>query len=425
MNKEVGRKTLVIVLVSLGLILGMGFGLNAALGEGFLIEKPITGSDTVSPTATATLEWMYTAPEDIWELTPPPDWTPPAMTFEKRTPHPSVLETKSPNPTPTFLPDQGIHLSTPIPLTFTEFDMGEIQGIVLEKDKLAFAAYSQEKDRGVLAVLDLNTRETQTITQTRGLAASKFSLSEAYIVWGNYQRNTRKYDVWAQNLATKHTTRVMDAINFVNLSDSTLLWSQGTGMKGTFDILGHSLERQENISLLQKPNDQGCERLNGEWLVYCDIVEGENGGLPLFALNLNTREVINIGIYQPEDYTLRYVVEDNWVVWAEDTELHFYNLQTRETRDVMVTACPWPSSPWNSISYLDISENLLVLSCGQEMGYDIEKQVFFSLPTQVIPEYSHLLSWDLSDKRLVWQMGDGSGNIQASHWYTAKITYTP
>lgn len=426
MNKKVGRKTLVIVLVSLGLILGMGFGLNAALGEGFLSEKPITSLDTVSPTATATLEWMYTAPEDIWELTPPPDWTPPAMIFEKRTPHPSVLETNFPNPTPTFLPERGIQLSLAVAFPFSQWNLGEPQAFELENDTLAFSAYRPEDDTISLVLLNLNTEKFGVITSVVHSHVDILHLSDKYLLWSTRQVNKQDTNFYLYSFDTKDTTLLLGGIKKpFGLYGSNVIWHryEKTSTGDQVDIWGYNVETHEEFQIIQRPANQVGVGLAKDWVVYFDALDNNELGTSLNVFNINTQQDINIGyLDNPLDYPLRYAVSDSWIGWARDAELHFYNLETKQSHIVKVTACPSPLMPWNSIGYLDISGNLAVLSCGQKMGYDITRDVFFSLPVQPTSNQS-LLAWDLSADRLVWMTDNGMANLTEREMYVAQIEY--
>ena len=401
---------------------------NATLGKGFLMEKLTTNLNIVIPTVTTTPEWMYPAVEDIWELTPPPDWTPPVIPFEKRTPQPLVSEVSASHPTtPTFLPEQGIQLSSATQLSFSQWGLDVPYNFVLNDNFLAFLAYKSEKNL-TLGLLNFDTSAMIAITSATQTSVEILYFSDTYLMWSEKQTDQQS-KFYLYHLNIKDITVLPDDITKpIGVHNAIVLWHrhERTNAGDQIDIWGYDLETQEQIPIVQRPANQVGVGVTQDGVVYFDALNSNTQGIALNVFNINTQENINIGyLDDPLAYPPRYAIADAWIAWAKNSELHFYSVETQQVHTVTVKACPSPLKPWHELGYLDLSDNLIVLSCEQKMGYDITKDIFFSLPVHAISEPLLLTSWDLSNERLVWVMDKGTGNPTERQVYTARIEYEP
>jgi hypothetical protein len=127
------------------------------------------------------------------------------------------------------------------------------------------------------------------------------------------------------------------------------------------------------------------------------------------------------------------------VVWSSEGELHFYNLDSRSFHTVIAEPCissaadqresPRRARPED----LAISEDIVIFSCSQRMGYDIERDVFFPLPlyteeTRQLTAQRQIgfTGWVISGDQLVWVLTESSFSPQEhSRIFTAQIERSP
>ena len=391
--------------------------------------------------STASPDQKFPPSGDIWEVTPPPNWTPPTLPGADHTPRPVQFTAVPPRsePTSTLLPDVGINLSTP-----TELD---IQAIVknrsrngkvhLQASALAgnsLLVTSEFDEHIVLAILDISSNENQILTtttfitnqDTTKLWIENANVTEDYASWTVSQYKGRQSVLYLQHRQTQQTIEVAENAYQVAMSEAMLVWQQSDGYQ--WDIWGYDLAQGKIFPVVNRSANQGQAIVSGEWVVYQDATVTENNQVALYAINVVTQEDIYVTMVDSfsDQYTLpTYAIDVPWLVWATEATLNFYNLETRNQHAVSVTACPAPES---KPAYLEISGNIVIFACGQKLGYDIVSKDFFSLPLQYTPDLleTSWVDWTFSENHLVWVLSDSPWNTQTDHRiFSAQIQHKP
>ncbi len=170
--------------------------------------------------------------------------------------------------------------------------------------------------------------------------------------------------------------------------------------------------------------------ISGRWVIYKDLANKDDMTVGLYAYNLDNQERIEIGrVERPTPQYLRslYAVDAPWVVWSEGyasdkPELHLFNLDTRQTFTVAVSACSLDDSTGRPERPAISGEYVLFRGCPQALGYDIGSGEFFSVPISQVPaEPAAFVDWAFADGKLVWvAVLDPRGQGQTEVW-TAPI----
>jgi hypothetical protein len=258
-------------------------------------------------------------------------------------------------------------------------------------------------------------------------------ISGRFVVWvARWQQQGALfvYDLHTGHLSfTQRETSLADA----DLSGHIVIWRQLE--EGRYwHILGYDLERQTYLKIVSGPHSALRAQISKGWVIYEDWMErdGSDVGLYLTCAN-DVREKIRLGsVYAPEDQAVPsfYAIDTPWVAWStghwsDKPELYLYNLETRQAITVAVTPCGASPAQPRRVENLAISENIVIFTCGQPMGYDIERGVFFSVPiyTAMPPDgkWWGLEGWSISGDRIVWVLT----SEQESRVYTAQIERQP
>jgi hypothetical protein len=104
--------------------------------------------------------------------------------------------------------------------------------------------------------------------------------------------------------------------------------------------------------------------------------------------------------------------------------LNLYHLNTGEQSVVEVEACISGERP----GYLELDGTIVIFSCGQWLGYDLEQQVFFSIPIRSVPDGLDMnwREWAFSNQHIAWIMtGLGTYQQADNRIFVASIEYIP
>ncbi len=389
------------------------------------------GSEQVSLTMTSSLggspppvaatlsysEFLTLAATDIWSL-PTPIHTPIIPTERPSLPRPTPGPV-TPHPTPTFLPNQGVRLEevrevevtpnsslllTMLPrLIFPNTD-GEILTGVVEKE-----------DVNVVVAIDLGTGEMRVLWEGEEWPREP-EISQRYVVWSTLHQ-LHFYDLESAQL--EHLD--FGVARQARVSGEIMVWT-----RNSVDIWGYNLRTGEDFPVAAQPDVmEYAPAISGQWVVYLAWAER----VELRGRNILTQQETRIGeipLRRSEEAYLEslYAVSTPWVAWGTEAALHFYNLETNTTYSVPVEAC---SSPMNRPEDLALSGNVLIFTCDQWLGYDIERDVFFSVPVYRadIPN-AGFDGWDISGDWVVWVLTeDAYGAEERGHIYTAQIERSP
>jgi hypothetical protein len=424
-------------------ILALGLMVLLVVGLSLLLENWSVGGDyehpasealptaSIAPTSSYS-ELMTLAATDIWSI-PTPIHTPIIPTERPRQPRPTP-EPVTPYPTPTLLPDLGVRMSAPteISISPTLRAAGEKQGrlVYTDIDGHILVGVVSEADYSSVVVVDISTGHIQTLVEKSPAWIHDTHISGENVIWTRTEYDGPLSVLYVHNLQTDHVFHVAEGAYDIDISNNVIVWGQLGNM---WDIWGYDLIQQEEFPIITRPGSQTGPLVSGHWVVYRDAGDNNDTNVALYAANLDTGEDVRVGtvLYSLQQYVPPlYAVDAPWVVWSTGTEwgteatLYFYNLETRTTYSVPVEAC---FSSTSRPEYLALSENTLIFTCGQRMGYDIERDVFFSLPIRT-PRASEggIGGWAISGNRLMWiWTKDAFGPQEQSHIYTAQIERSP
>ncbi len=430
-------------LVILALIVAL-FGLLLLIAnwssEDSQVSLAVDSRATVStPCIAATLSYsevLTIAATDIWSL-PTPIHTPVIPTERPFLPRPTPPPI-TPHPTPTFLPDRGVRMGEARELMI----MPDASFPLLSLPRLIYASTDGKTLVGVIRP-DKDTRAVVAIDiasgELRVLYEAQFSFREPrvsgkYVVWSRLHQ-LYFYDLEQQQLGELASGLVLN----IRVSGDFAVWEQDA-----VDIWGYDFNSKESFPVAARPDVlEALPEFSGEWVVYYSPTRHSDPPV-LRASNIQTQEDILLGefprYYSDDPYrSSLYVIDAPWVVWSAKAELRLYNLDTRTPYTVTVEPCissvtALGNSPRRlRPEKLALSGDVLVFSCAQRMGYDIERDVFFSLPLYT-PEIWQMVTqgqmsftgWTFSNDQLVWVLTeDVSGPQERSYIYTARIERSP
>lgn len=426
------RKLVVILELSLVIIIiGMSYWWvrNTALAA----DSPLAA--WLEP-PTPTLDWRKV--EDIWSLTPPPEWTPPPIPQAQYTPRP--LEANDipivTHPTPTLLPEHGVKLDSPLELNVSQLRDNALQSPVEflypDFDGRVLVVVANYADyRSVLAI-DVETQHVYSLVEESPVKGdnawiSNLKISGRYVIWTTSRPDDSNilyiYDLEKNKLT--ETTLVAYNIDF---SSNLIVFQRPGQIDWGWDIWGYDLEQEQAFPIVQGPDFQGGAQISQDWMVYEEgAVQDTSGEVDLYALNLKTEQKVHLGkVYEASDHVVPplYTVDAPWVVWGTPGKLNFYHLNTGEQSIVEVEAC----IPGERPGYLELEGNTVIFSCGQWLGYDLEHQVFFSIPIRSVPDGLNMnwREWAFSNQRVAWIMtGSGTYRQADNRIFVASIEYVP
>lgn len=345
--------------------------------------------------------------------------------------------TPQPIPTATLLPGVGLRLSevrnltveilshsgskeASFPRLISPDTDGKTLAGVIEPENLKF----------MVVAIDLASGAVQTLSNGQDYSGQP-SVSGKYVVW------TTLHQVHFYNLEDESSGQLASGlVTHARVSGNIVVWVQDS-----VDIWGYNLNTGESFPIAVQPKViEELPEISGDWVAY--LIPMEHPQAPeIWVKNIQTQDNFSVGglalnQYQSSEPYLEslFVIDAPWVAWSTDAELHFYNLDTRSTHTVTVEACFRPvtvqhdqQQPVNFIERvkpgdLALSGKTLIFNCGQPLGYDIERNVFFSLPILAQDPPNHFAGWTISGDRLIWVLTSDPWEQQQSRIYTALIT---
>jgi hypothetical protein len=339
----------------------------------------------------------------------------------------------TPLPTATFLPDHGVRVGTVTEIMpGAKKQWGHLGYLMLEGQTLV-APMADSTGKQTPLAIDLNTQQVEMLDQNLSLDwKNDLYISRPYAVWLASQDN--RSPLYAQDMRIGQTWSIADDANHIDLSGATVVWNQIGGKN--LDIWGYDLAQQKRFSVVTDAGVHLGPLISKRWVAFLNLPPGdERNGFeaPLDVVNIDSSQVITVGSIWWNIYAYPlslYAIDAPWVAWSsgpgnKTPDLHFYNLETRTGYTVTVPSCGefLPNRPpvTGAPEYLALSDGTVIFKgCYQDMGYDIEHQVFFSLPTNA-PYGFDKLGWSIAGDQLVWVLSSGPYGQEESHIYTAKI----
>ncbi len=424
------NKPMVAMAMLCGLFLVAGLALTAcqsSLALGRAEESPLS-TPTVWP------EWLPLPATDIWSVPPRPATPIPAESRPRPTPLPV-----SPLPTPTPLPDHGVRVAG---IRESEFSVRGESGLplarhlrlispMIEKEILV-GVVRKSADIWVVVAIDLSLDSEQILFEGHDFPHDP-QIAGEYVIWttlnGLYVYNVKERLV-------EELQQVGEAPWHARISGNIVVWEYLPNLlSADSDIWGYDLSRRESFPVVSRPGVQSGPLISDRWVLYLDSTgtqapDWEKG---LYAVHLDTGETLRLGqVYGrwPHEVSRLYTLDVPWVIWStgrwsDKPEFCLYNLETRQTVTVTVTPCGASTAQPRGVENLAISGNTVIFTCGQPMGYDIERGVFFSIPAYAtMPadgKWWGLEGWSIAGDRIVWVLS----SERESRIYTAQIERRP
>jgi hypothetical protein len=339
----------------------------------------------------------------------------------------------TPNPTPTPLPDRGVRAEVAQPFAlqadsvpaFAAASRLRFYAPATDGKTLVGFARKDEQDNLSVVAVDLASGKMRQLAEMQEQPYEP-RVSGRYVVWTTlhelyfYDLETGQSGQLDSGLATRHA----------RISGNVVTWG-----RNAYAILGYNFDNGKSFTVPMQSNVFGAQiEFSGQWVVYQALVSGPSYA-ELRAVNIRTQEDIYLGeIFigtQDSPYVPPlYAIDAPWVAWSRGGQspspaLYLYNLDTRTAYTVTIPS--WgeslsePSPITINPMYLTMSNRVVIFSgYYQDMGYDIERQVFFSLPTNA-PYGFDKLGWSIAGDQLVWVLSSGPYGQEESQLYTAKI----
>lgn len=331
-----------------------------------------------------------------------------------------------PNATP--LPYQGIGLGVPRQVGWAMENIPSMESLFpigLNGDTLIAAAIFAEHPeatseevnplRGGMVTVNLSTGQVRVLSDGFSTEART---DGRYVVWtesdttnGRYITAVHVYDL-EQN---RESVLEGDACHLPDVSNGIVVWSEPRD--GGWGIYGYNLVTQSPITVASGPGSRSFPRISGNWAIYLEL--GDKSAV-LQAYSVETGEHLRLGVtpyYNNANDGRYHAIESGRAVWvdAETHQIHLYDLGARQER---VLALPTRGAPVG----LALTDNVLLFTSEQPMGYDLSRDILFSVPLVPPGEREGFVTHGIiaSGDRLAWVIRVG-GLEGEQRLYTAPI----
>lgn len=400
---------------------------QSSLALGRAAESPLS-----TPTAG---EWLPLPATDIWSVPPRPATLVPVESRPRPTPLPI-----SPLPIPTPLPEYGVRVTG---VREREFRIRAESGAqssqqtrlinpMTEGGEILVGVVRKGADIWAVVVLNFPSGDEQILFEGRDIPYDP-QVSGKHVVWTTLQE-LYVYDIEQHTL--EELPEVGAAPRRARISGNIVVWEYLPSLlSADSDIWGYDLSNRERFPVVSRPGVQSGPLISERWVLYLDSTDTQAADWDegLYAIHLDTGETTRLGqVYGrwPHEVSQFYALDVPWVAWStghwsDKPEVYLYNLETRQAMTVTVTPCGASPAQPRRIENLAISGKVVIFTCGQPMGYDIERGEFFSIPVYAMMpadgKWWGLEGWSIAGDQIVWVLSSD----QESRVYTAQIERRP
>ncbi len=316
---------------------------------------------------------------------------------------------------PTPLPYKGVCIGAPLPAILAgtksiRLPVG-LFGTALSGNSLVGAA--KESGQIKLYAVDLNNGQIRQIgTSDPGIA--EMQVAGQYVVWNQGGTN----NVFAYDLQKGQEIRIARGA-YPGVSGSIVVWVdwRDVDQGDPANIYGYDLALGKEFSVVTRPGKQVSPKIADQWVAYLEIAGNED--YRLRAHHIQTGEDFEVGavpvFVPPSDLVAAgyFAISDNRLAWVPAQDLgavHIYDLTTRKER-----VLPNPVLGFSHPMLLALDSDILVYWDEQWIGYDLSRDVAFSIPQFPSDEWRGEGNTPplLSESRVVWVLG--------SDLFTAQI----
>ncbi len=323
---------------------------------------------------------------------------------------------------PTPLPDRGVRVGSPSKATISWGDVAieSLYNPNLDGDTLV--ANARVSDGVTIVGIDLKTGRVQRLSRVAERGIEEPHVSGGYVAWvesaPELNQIVRQLHVFDLVQTREFTVGQKSHYYQLDLKDNLLVWQDYRGQG--WGIYGYDLTSAQNLTVAEGPGIYSFPRVcSREWGIYLqNVQEGWPGTADLRAHNLTTGEDISIGQMPfPRNASAgeQHACEGNRVTWVSVEmqqsvpiyKQHVYDLSIRSDRVLNMQVRDLPS--------VTLSGDILISS----VGYDLAKDVPFSVFSNTLPEQFHISSALLLSKdKTVWLVSETDGSLGI---YSASI----
>lgn len=313
---------------------------------------------------------------------------------------------------PTSLPDRGVRVGSPSKVTVSwgDVEIEHLYNSALDGNTLVSSA---RVPGGVAVVaIDLKTGRVQRLSRIAEQGIEEPHVSGRYVAWlesapeSNW--NVSQLQVFDLTQGRERTVK-RGVLAQLDLKDDILIWREYRSP--AWRIYGYDLRSSREITVAEGPGTLFPHPCSREWGIYLqDAQEGWPGTANLRAHNLATGEDIFIGqmpFLRNASAGGQHACDGSRVAWIsvemQQSEpiykQHVYDTGTRSDRVLNVQIQGLPS--------VKLSGDVLINSA----GYDLAKDVPFSVFSSALPEQFHIGSiLFLSKDNAVWLVNEPDGS---------------
>ncbi len=361
-------------------------------------------------------------------------------------PHGTPIVEPPRRPTPTPFPDRGVRVGPVREVILSRGDVTVEELYDPDLDDNTLVASARVPGGITVVAVDLETGHVQRLTRVAGRGIEGPRISGPYVAWieaaPELGRDMRQIHVFDRT--QRREFRIGHGLRFQpDLKDDLLVWQENRERR--WGIYGYDLRVNQGFVVAEGPGVHSFPRVcNNEWVIYLQHEQGWPGVADLHAHNLTTGEDIVIGqVPFPRDAAAghQHACDGQRVAWISVKmkqqsnqevnptrgssegatlmtpvyEQHLYDLAARKDRTL--------NMPAYSFASLLLDGDILISKIGYDVGYDLSRDVPFSIYPGFPPDQSTGGRLLLSNSRLVWISSTLFGVPQ--RLYTALIVHDP